>query len=268
MYQREQLSHHHQAILLLVASIAFLSIPALACTNLLVTPGASENGDVMIAYNADSGNLMGSLYHYPARKSNSSPPPARKVWNWDTAAYLGEIPDAEQTYNVVGNTNEWGLTIGETTWGGRDGGKQVGAIMDYGSLIWVTLQRSKTAREAVKTIDHLLQTYGYSSSGESFSIGDTKEAWLMEIYPKGTELGAVWVASRVPDGYVGSHANQARTRTFKMDDPDNVLFAKDVVTYAQRKGWYPKDKPAEEFDFAAACECSNSRLGLRLLPMH
>ena len=135
---------------------------------------------------------------------------------------------------------------------GRDGGKQVGAIMDYGSLIWVTLQRSKTAREAVKTIDHLLQTYGYSSSGESFSIGDTKEAWLMEIYPKGTELGAVWVASRVPDGYVGSHANQARTRTFKMDDPDNVLFAKDVVTYAQRKGWYPKDKPAEEFDFAAA----------------
>ena len=132
---------------------------------------------------------------------------------------------------------------------GRDGGKQVGAIMDYGSLIWVTLQRSKTAREAVKTIDHLLQTYGYSSSGESFSIGDTKEAWLMEIYPKGTELGAVWVASRVPDGYVGSHANQARTRTFKMDDPDNVLFAKDVVTYAQRKGWYPKDKPAEEFDF-------------------
>ena len=101
------------------------------------------------------------------------------------------------------------------------------------------IQRSKTAREAVKTIDHLLQTYGYSSSGESFSIGDTKEAWLMEIYPKGTELGAVWVASRVPDGYVGSHANQARTRTFKMDDPDNVLFAKDVVTYAQRKGWYP-----------------------------
>ena len=241
MYQREKLSHHHQAILLLVASIAFLSIPALACTNLLVTPGASENGDVMIAYNADSGNLMGSLYHYPARKSNSSPPPARKVWNWDTAAYLGEIPDAEQTYNVVGNTNEHGLVIAETTFGGISIlSDQPGAKIDYGSLIYITLQRSESAKEAIHNMHHLMDTYGYASEGESFSIADRSgDVWIMEVIGRGEgKVGAVFVALRIPDGYVAAHSNQARIQTFPRDDPENCVYSADVVELAKDIGVY------------------------------
>lgn len=152
---------------------------------------------------------QGSLGHYPA--ADHPPGSVRDIWDWDGSFYIGSIPEVPHTYNVVGNTNEFGLTIGETTWGGTSNGKQEGAIMDYGSLIWVTLQRAKTAREAITVIDDLTSTYGYSSSGESFSIGDPTEVWLMEIYPKGSlELGAVWVASRVPDGYIGAHANQCR----------------------------------------------------------
>jgi dipeptidase len=197
------------------------------------------------------GPVQGSLGHYPA--ADHPPGSVREIWDWDGSFYIGSIPEVPHTYNVVGNTNEWGLTIGETTWGGTSGGKQKGAIMDYGSLIWVTLQRAKTAREAITVIDELTNKYGYSSSGESFSIGDPKEAWLMEIYPKGSiELGAVWVASRVPDGYIGSHANQCRTRKFAMDDPENVRYAKDVVSFAQKSGQYPKEGKAIDFDFAKA----------------
>lgn len=256
MYQREKLSHHHQAILLLVASIAFVSIPALACTNLLVTPGASENGDVMIAYNADSGNLMGSLYHYPARKSNSSPPPARKVWNWDTAAYLGEIPDAEQTYNVVGNTNEHGLVIAETTFGGISIlSDQPGAKIDYGSLIYITLQRSESAKEAIHNMHHLMDTYGYASEGESFSIADRSgDVWIMEVIGRGKgKVGAVFVALRIPDGYVAAHSNQARIQTFPRDDPENCVYSADVVELAKDIGVYtsPEDDPNDlNFSFS------------------
>jgi dipeptidase len=178
----------------------------------------------------------------------------REIWDWDDSVYLGTIPEANETYNVIGNINEHGLIIGETTFGGLHDldGHGTGAIMDYGSLIWVTLQRAKTAREAIKMIDDLCTEYGYASDGESFSIADQNEIWLMELIGKGKEKGAVWVASRVPEGFVGSTANQARTRQFVQNDPDNVLFAKDVVTFAQAKGLYPKDKPASEFSFCDA----------------
>ena len=224
-----------------------------SCTNMLVSAGASTDGSTHIAYNADSGGLYGSLGHYPA--ADHAPGSVRDIWDWDGSFYLGSIPEASHTYNVIGNTNEHGLTIGETTFGGRSelNAANSGGIMDYGSLIWVTLQRATSARDAIKTIDSLLQTHGYASDGESFSIGDPHEAWLMEIIGKGPdELGAVWVATRVPDGYVGSHANQARTRTFKAEDPDNFLFAKDVITFAQQKGYFPKSSPASEFSFADA----------------
>jgi dipeptidase len=232
---------------------------ALACTNMLVSSGASVDGSTHIAYNADSGGLYGSLGHYPA--ADHEPGSVREIWDWDGSFYLGTIPEIAHTWNVVGNTNEWGLTIGETTFGGRSelNAAKSGGIMDYGSLIWVTLQRSKNAREAITTIDALLQKHGYASDGESFSVGDPKEVWLMEIIGKGNpntnssdELGAVWVASRIPDGYVSSHANQCRTRHFSMDDPDNVRFSRDVVSFAQKKGYFPHDAPATQF-VSGAC---------------
>lgn len=219
------------------------------CTNILVSKGASLDGSTQIAYNADSGNLFGSLGHYPA--ANHNPNSMREIWDWDGSIYLGSIPEVNHTYNVVGNINEHGLIIGETTFGGLEqlDGHGTGAIMDYGSLIWVTLQRARTAREAIAMMDMLCQTYGYASDGESFSIADSNEVWLMELIGKGKDKGAVWVASKVPDGYVGSTANQARTTTFKQNDPENVLFAKDVVTFAQDKGLYPKTSKPEDFSF-------------------
>ena len=176
----------------------------------------------------------------------------REIWDWDDSVYLGSIPEAEHTYNVVGNINEHGLIIGETTFGGLSelDGHGTSAVMDYGSLIWIALQRCKTAREAIMLIDELCQKYGYYSDGESFSLADQNEVWLLELIGKGNETGAVWVASRVPEGYVGSTANQARTRQFDMDDKENVLYASDVVTFAQKRGLYPKDKPASEFSFS------------------
>ena len=158
------------------------------------------------------------------------------------------------TYNVVGNCNEHGLIIGETTFGGLkqlDGHGSTN-VVDYGSLIWVTLQRAKTAREAIAMMDMLCTTYGYASDGESFSIADGNEVWLMELIGKGKAKGAVWVASRVPEGSVGSTANQARTRFVARDDPENVLFAKDVVSFAQSQGLYPKNGKDEDFSFADA----------------
>eukprot|EP00931_Biecheleriopsis_adriatica_P073435 TRINITY_DN47718_c0_g1_i1.p1 TRINITY_DN47718_c0_g1~~TRINITY_DN47718_c0_g1_i1.p1 ORF type:complete len:621 (+),score=95.31 TRINITY_DN47718_c0_g1_i1:211-1863(+) len=176
----------------------------------------------------------------------------REIWDWDDSVYLGSIPEVSHTYNVVGNANEHGLIIGETTFGGLPqlDGHGTGAIMDYGSLIWVTLQRAKTAREAIMVMDDLCQTYGYASDGESFSIADGNEVWLMELLGKGKQRGAVWVARRVPEGYIGSTANQARIQTFPLDDPENCLFAKDVVTFAQDSGLYPKHGKPSDFSFS------------------
>jgi len=224
-----------------------------ACSNIVVSPGASADGSSIISYNADSGSLYGSLYHYPAGDHPAGT--MREIYDWDSGAYLGQIPEAAQTFNVVGNMNEFGLVIGETTYGGAAAlQSQPGAIMDYGSLIWVTLQRSTDARSAIKTIGELMETYGYASEGESFSIGDPNEVWIMELIGKGEyEKGAVWVARKVPDGYVSGHANQARITTFPLDDPENCLYSPDVVSFARSIGLYPEspeDAPDADFSFS------------------
>lgn len=227
-----------------------------ACTNILVTPGASEDGNSMIAYNADSGNLMGMLYHYPAI-SGTAKGAKRKVYNWDTGVYLGEIPEANSTYNVVGNTNERGLVIAETTFGGLsilDPENQPGAKIDYGSLIYITLQRAEFAREAILLIANLLDEFGYASEGESFSLADRKgEVWIMELIGRGsTGMGAAWVARKVPDGYVAAHSNQARITTFPRNSED-CLYSEDVVQLAKDIGVYtsPDDDPNDlNFSFS------------------
>lgn len=162
------------------------------------------------------------------------------VYDWDSGKYLGQIPQAKHTYNVVGNINEHSLSIAETTYGGLEElMHQPGAIIDYGSLIYITLQRAKTAREAIVTMGDLVAKYGYASEGESFSIADPQEVWIMELIGKGpNEVGAVWVARRVPDGYVSSHANQARITTFPLNDKDNCIYSSDVISFARAKGLY------------------------------
>jgi dipeptidase len=222
----------------------------------------------MIAYNADSGNLMGMLYHYPASKHSDADADAdqgdtkkamRKVWNWDTAVYLGEIPEAKETFNVVGNTNEYGLVIAETTFGGIEAlanpQNQPEAKIDYGSLIYITLQRAKTAKEAIHTMANLLDTYGYASEGESFSIADRHgDVWIMEVIGRGKgKVGAVWVARKVPDGMISGHSNQARITVFPRDDADNCLYSHDVIDLAKEIGIYktPPDDPNDlKFSFS------------------
>ncbi len=238
-----------------------------ACTNYLITKGASVDGSTMISYAADSHVLYGELYHWKAATWPEGS--MLDIYEWDTGKFLGQIKQAKQTYNVVGNMNEFQVAIGETTYGGRkELGKQDGAIMDYGSLIYTTLQRAKNAREAIKTIDYLMQTYGYYSSGESFSIADKNEVWIMELIGKGNyEKGAVWVAMRVPDGYVSGHANQARIQTFdyqkenKWDDPETmVLNATDVISFAKNNGFYEgKDKDFSFSDVYAPVDFSGAR---------
>lgn len=208
------------------------------CTNFLITKGASTDGSTMITYAADSHVLYGELYLQPARDHATGT--MREIHEWDTGIYLGRIPEPEHTYSVVGNMNEFQVAIGETTFGGREElAKQFGAIMDYGSLMYVALQRAKTAREAIGVMADLVDKYGYASSGESFSISDPNEVWIMEVIGKGEgEKGAVWVAQRIPDGYISGHANQARITTFPMQDEEVCLFSKDVISFAREKGWF------------------------------
>jgi len=213
-----------------------------ACTNFLVTKGASANGSTYITYAADSHLLFGELYHWPAADY-----PADSwldIYEWDTGKYLGKIKQVAHTYNVVGNMNEFQVAIGETTYGGRHELLHGSGLIDYGSLIYIALQRAKTAREAIKVMTDLVSEYGYYSEGESFSISDPNEVWIMEMIGKGKEnKGAVWVARRIPDGYISGHANQARIRTFPLNDHDNCLYAKDVISFAKDMGWYKgKDK--------------------------
>ena len=219
------------------------------CTNILVSKGATKDGSTMITYAADSHELYGELYYYPSKDYPEGT--MLDVYEWDTGKYLGKIKQAPHTNRVVGNMNEFQLTIGETTFGGRSELSDTTAIMDYGSLMYITLQRAKTAREAIKIIDELLQEYGYYSSGESFSIADPNEVWIMEMISKGTkEKGAVWVARRIPDGYISAHANQARIRQFPLNDPENCLYSEDVISFAKEMGYYKgKDK---DFSFAGA----------------
>jgi len=208
------------------------------CTNFLITKGATVDGSSMITYAADSHTLYGELYYQPAQDYPEGA--MRDIYDWDTGKYLGQIPQPSHTYSVIGNMNEFQVAIGETTFGGRSElYTQSGAIMDYGSLIYVALQRAKTAREAIEVMTSLVEEYGYYSEGESFSIADPDEVWILELIGKGEgEKGAVWVAERVPDGYISGHANQARITTFPLNDPKNCLYSKDVISFAREKGWY------------------------------
>ena len=241
------------ALVAILVSFSFIANRTEACTNYLITKGASKDGSVMISYAADSHLLYGELYHWPA--TNWPEGSMLKVYDWDTGKYLGEIKQAKETYNVVGNVNEYQVAIGETTYGGREElATQKGAVMDYGSLIYIALQRSKSAREAIKVITDLMAEYGYFSSGESFSIADPNEVWILELIGKGEgEKGAVWVARKIPEGYVSGHANQARITTFPLKGKNTIssknmkkifdknienVYSADVITFARKKGWF------------------------------
>ena len=219
-----------------------------ACTNVIVTRGASADGSCLVSYAADSHWLYGELYFKP--QADWATGSKLKVYDWDSGKYLGEIEQVQHTYKTIGNMNEHQLIIAETTFGGRHGLNNPDAIMDYGSLIYITLQRARTAREAIRLMDELTQKYGYFSEGESFSIADKEEAWIMEMVGKGAEKGSVWVARRIPDGYISGHANQSRITTFPLDDPDNCLYSKDVISFARKMGWF--DGKDEEFSFRDA----------------
>ena len=231
------------------AATLFFSSDSRACTNVLVTKGASTDGSNMVSYAADSHQLYGELYYQKAGVWGKDD--MRKINEWDTGKYLGLIPQVSRTYQRVGNMNEHQLIIAETTYGGRPELEDPSGIMDYGSLIYVALERAKTAREAIEVIVDLANTYGYYSSGESFSIADTEEVWVMDLIGKGPDnKGIVWVARRVPDGYICAHANQARISTFPLNDPENCMYAPDVITFAREKGYFSgKD---EEFSFCDA----------------
>ena len=242
----------------LCAAFAMMSVQSgLACTNVLITKGASKDGSVLVTYAADSHQLYGELYFSPA--GIFSPGVMLNVTEWDTGRFLGQIPQIGRTYQTVGNMNEHQLIITETTYGGRPELYDPDGIMDYGSLIYITLQRARTAREAIQTIVELANTYGYASSGESFSIADKDEVWLMEFIGKGSKLdrkgrnvhkGIVWVAVRVPDGYICAHANQARITNIDFDDPENWMYAEDVVDFAREMGYF--EGTDEEFSFCDA----------------
>ena len=213
------------------------SAGAMACTNFIVGKKASYDGSVICSYSADSYGMFQGLAHYPAGKHPKGT--MRQVYDWDTNKYGGEIPEAEETYNVIGNINEWQVTIGETTFGGREEMVDTTGIIDYGSLIYIALQRSKTAREAIDVMTSLVEKYGYNSEGETFTICDPNEAWIMEMMGKGPgSKGVVWVAQRIPDNAICAHANQSRIGKFNMKDKKNVRYAKDVVAFARSKGWF------------------------------
>ena len=240
----------------LMASAMALTQQSNACTNIIVTRGASKDNSAMVSYAADSHWLYGELYFHPAMDWKAGT--MLNIVEWDTSKPLGQIPQVPHTYKTVGNMNEHQLIIGETTWGGRLELMDSTAIMDYGSLIYVALQRARTAREAIQVIVDLANEYGYASEGESFSIADKNEAWVMDLIGKGVEMkdgknvnkGLVWVARRIPDGYICAHANQARIQTFPLNDPENCLYAPDVIEFARSKGYFSgKD---EDFDFSAA----------------
>ena len=239
---------NHTIIATAAAVAVSTGMQALACTSLIATPGATTDGSAMITYAADSHTLYGELYSTPA--ANHAPGEMRKVYDWDSGRYLGEIPQPPHTYSTVGNMNEHGLAISESTWGGREELYDSTGVIDYGSLIYITLERAKTAREAIAVMTQLVKDYGYASSGESFSIADGNEAWIMEMIGKGGKSkGAVWVARRVPDGMISGHANHSRIHTFPLNDPETI-YAPDVISFAREQGYF--SGPDSIFDFSKA----------------
>jgi dipeptidase len=267
-------------VILIMASTLMVILPqeiAYACTNFLISKGASKDGSVMISYSADSHVLYGELYFWPAKDWPKGT--MVDVYEWDTGKYLGKIPQKSHTYSVVGNMNQHQVSIGETTFTGREELTDTTAIVDYGSLIYMTLQRAKNAREAIATFSELVSQYGYASTGESFSIADPDEAWILELIGKGPgKRGAVWVARRIPDGYISGHANQSRITTFpladgvksitskqleKIFDPGiETVYAYDVIEVARSHGWFNGNDKDFSFsdayaplDFSAARFC-------------
>ncbi|MDE6304967.1 MAG: C69 family dipeptidase [Muribaculaceae bacterium] len=236
-----------RSIVTAVASMAV--IPAMACTSLIAAPGATADGSVMITYAADSHTLYGELYSQPA--ADHAEGEMRKVVEWDTGKTLGAIPEVRHTYATIGNMNEHGLAIAESTWGGREELVDTNGIVDYGSLIYIALQRARNAREAIDVMTSLVRDHGYASSGESFSIADPKEVWIMEMIGKGPqEKGAVWVARRVPDDCISGHANHSRIHQFPLDEPATTIYSPDVIDFARAKGYYTG--PDSLFSFSAA----------------
>jgi dipeptidase len=236
-------------IALTLSLAVFSSVFSWACTNLLVGKSASTDGSTMVTYSADSYALYGELYHWPAAKYKAGT--MRDVYEWDSGKYLGQIPQTSETCNVIGNMNEYQLCIGETTFGGRHELTDTTGIIDYGSLIYITLQRAKNAREAIQVMTGLVETYGYYSEGESFSIVDKNEVWILEMIGKGAgNKGAVWVAVRIPDDCIAAHANQSRIHQFPLNDKENCLYSKDVISFAREKGYY--EGRDEDFSFAKA----------------
>ncbi len=243
----------HNLFFPLLATLALLPTQrAEACTNLIAGKAATTDGSVMTTYAADSHNLYGMLTHTPA--ADHKPGEMRKVTDWDSGKPLGEIPQIPHTYNVVGNINEHQVVIGESTWGGHKELRDTtgNSIIDYGSLIQIALERSKSAREAIDVMADLVEKYGYASSGESFSIADKDEVWVMELIGKGAEKGAVWIAVRIPDNAISGHANEPRIRQVDLKDKKNVKYAKDLIPFARRRGYF-NGKDAD-FSFADAFE--------------
>jgi dipeptidase len=235
------------ALLAVLAGLLAAGTALEACTNLLVTKGASKDGSTMITYAADSHTLYGELYF--KRGMRHLPTEFRDIVEWDTGKALGHIPEAPVTYTRVGNMNEFQVVIGETTFGGRKELQVPSGIVDYGSLIYIGLERAKTAREAIQVMTGLAETYGYASEGESFSIGDPNEAWILDMIGKGKgQTGALWVAYRLPDGTISAHANQSRIRQFPQNDPKTALFSKDLIAFAREKGYFK----GEDRDFSFA----------------
>lgn len=230
------------AVVLVAVLQSIAAFRADACTNIIVTKGASVDGSGMVSYAADSHWLFGSLAYKPQGDWKAGD--KLKIYDWDTWKYLGEIDQVAHTYKTVGNMNEHQLIIGETTYGGRLELMDPEGKIDYGSLIYVTLQRARTAREAIRIMTSLANEYGYCSEGETFSLVDKEEAWIMEMIGKGSSKdnaankGVVWVARRIPDGYICSHANQARITTFPQNDPENCMFSEDVISFARSKGYF------------------------------
>ena len=227
----------------LLTAMLLLAVYTMACTNFIVGKKASKDGSVLCTYSADDYGMFQGLAHYPAAKHTKGE--MRKIFDWDTNVYHGEIPEALETYNVIGNINEYQVTIGETTFGGREEMVDSTGLIDYGSLIYIALQRSKTAREAIKVMTSLVETYGYNSEGETFTICDPNEAWIMEMMGCGAgSKKVVWVAVRIPDDAICAHANQSRIRTFNQKDKQNVMYSKNVIKYAREQGWF-KGKDAD-----------------------